>query len=68
MVRKEKYITDSNERLYIYLRRGKSHTREFEKVNRDDSDLMVTVELKNQATKKVRLHVTDTIKVNICTC
>ena len=31
---------------------------EFERVNRDDSDLSVTVDLKAAAAKKMRLHVT----------
>ena len=58
MVRKEKYFTDSDKRLFIDLRWGKSHTGEFDKVNRDDSDLTVTVKLKNSAAKKIRLSVT----------
>ena len=33
-------------------RRGKGHTGEFEKVNRDDSDLKITVELKAPPTTK----------------
>ena len=57
-VRQEKYFTDSDEKVYIDLRRGKGHTGEFERVNRDDSDLTITVELKAPPTKKVRLHVT----------
>ena len=57
-VRQEKYFTDSDEEVYIDLRRGKGHTGEFERVNRDDSDLTITVELKAPPTKKVRLHVT----------
>ena len=52
MVRKKKHFADSDERLYIDLRRGKGHTGEFERVNCDDSDLTVTVESKKPATKK----------------
>ena len=44
--RKNKYFTDSDEKLYIYLRRSKGHTEEFERVNHNDSDLTITVELK----------------------
>ena len=44
--------------LYIDLRQGKGHTGEFERVNCDDSNLTVTVELKNPATKIMRLGVT----------
>ena len=50
--RKDKYFTSSDERLYIDLRRSKGHTGEFERVNRNDSDLTVTIELKNALTKK----------------
>ena len=50
--RKSKYFTDSDERLYIDLRRSKGHTGEFEWVNRNDSDLTITIELKNPLTKK----------------
>ena len=52
------YFTDSDERVYIDLRRSKGFTGESERVNRDDSDLTVTVELKNAAAKKLRLRVT----------
>ena len=67
-VRQEKYFTDSDEEVYIDLRRGKGHTGEFERVNLDDSDLTITIEIKAPTTKKMRLHVTGTIKVNIYTC
>ena len=50
--RKNKYFTSSDERLYIDLRRSKGHTGEFERVNRNDSDLTITIELKNALTKK----------------
>ena len=56
-VRQEKYFTDSDEKVYIGLRRGKGHTGEFERVNRDDSDLTITVELKAPKTTKMRMHV-----------
>ena len=52
------YLTDSDERVYIDIRRSKGYTGEFERVNRDDSDLVVTVDLKNAAAKKMRLYVT----------
>ena len=55
---RNKYFTDSDERVYIDIRRSKGYTGEFERVNRDDSDLVVTVDLKNAATKKMRLYVT----------
>ena len=52
------YFTDSDEKVYIDIRRSKGYTGEFERVNRDDSDLIVTVDLKNAAAKKMRLYVT----------
>ena len=52
------YFTDSDEKVYIDIRRSKGYTGEFERVNRDDSDLVVTVDLKKAATKKMRLYVT----------
>ena len=51
------YFTDSDEKVYIDIRRSKGYTSELERVNRDDSDLSVTVDLKNAATKKMRLYV-----------
>ena len=50
--RKDKYFTSSDERLYIDLRRSKGHTGEFERVNRNDSDLTIAIKLKNALTKK----------------
>ena len=52
------YFTDSDEKVYIDIRRSKGYTGEFERVNRDDSDLIVTVDLKKAAAKKMRLYVT----------
>ena len=51
-MRQEKYFTDSDKKVYIDLRRGKGHTSEFERVNRDDCDLTITAELKAPTTKK----------------
>ena len=51
-VRQEKYFTDFDEKVYIDLQRGKGHTGEFERVNRDNSGLTITVELKVPTTKK----------------
>ena len=55
---RKNYFTNSDERVYIDIRRSKGYTGEFERVNRDDSDLVVTVDLKNAAGKKMRLYVT----------
>ena len=51
-MRQEKYFTDSDEKVYIDLRREKGHPGEFERVNHDDNDLTITVELKVPTTKK----------------
>ena len=56
--KRNKYFTDSDEKVYIDIRRSKGYTGEFERVNRDDSDLIITIDLKNAATKKLRLFVT----------
>ena len=55
---RETYFTDSDEKVYIDIRRSKGYTAEFERVNRDDSDLVVTIDLKKAAAKKMRLYVT----------
>ena len=52
------YFTNSDEKIFIDLRHGKSYTGELEKINRDDSDLTITVTLKEATTKKLRLCVT----------
>ena len=51
------YFTNADEKIFIDLRRGKGYTNEIEKLNRDDSDLSITITLKNAAAKKMRLHV-----------
>ena len=38
--RKDKQFTSSDERFYIDLRMSKGHTKEFERVNRNDSELV----------------------------
>ena len=52
------YFSSSDERVYIDLRRGKGFTGEFERVNRDDSELSVVVDLKAATTRKLRIYVT----------
>ena len=47
-VRQEKYFTDSDKKVYIDLGRRKGHTGEFQRFNRDNSDLTITVELKEK--------------------
>ena len=53
------YFTDSGKRVYINIRRSKGYTGEFERVNQDDSDLSVAIDLKAAAVKKMRLRVKD---------
>ena len=52
------YFTGSDERVYIDIRRIKGYAGEFERVNRDDSDSSITIDLKAAAAKKMRLCVT----------
>ena len=52
------YFTDSGERVYIDIRRSKGYTGEFKRVNQDDSDLSITVNLKVAAAEKMRLCIT----------
>ena len=47
-VKQQKYFTDSGEKVYIDLRRGKGHT----------GDLTITAELKAPTTTERRMHVT----------
>ena len=52
------YFTDSDKCIYIDIRQSKGYTGEFERVNCEDSDLSITVDLKAAAAKKLRLRVT----------
>ena len=45
------YFTNTDERLYIDMRRSKGYTDELEKLTWDDTDLTLTVKLKAAATK-----------------
>ena len=50
-------FTSADENLFVDLRREKGYTNEIKKLNRDNSDLSVTIMLKNAAAKKMRLRV-----------
>ena len=52
------YFANSDERVYIDLRRGKGFTGEFERINRDDSELSIVIDLKAAAADKTRIYVT----------
>ena len=54
---RKKFFTDSDEKLYIDIRRSKGYTSGLERLNRDDSDLSVTVDLKAAEIKKMRLYI-----------
>ena len=58
LVKRKDYFTNSDEKIYIDLRRGKGFTGEFERVNRDDSELSVVIDLKAAAAHKIRMYVT----------
>ena len=49
---------ETDDRIYIDMRRSKGYTDELEKLNRDDSGLAVTTGLKEAAPKKLRLRIT----------
>ena len=59
LIKYEKYYkpAESDERLYVDLRRGRGYTSELEKVVRNDSPLTLTTTLRKTATKKMRLRV-----------
>ena len=54
---KDTYFSDSDKRIYLDLWESKGYTNKFEKLRRDDSDLVLTVELKNVLQKKMHLRV-----------
>ena len=53
---RSKYFTSVGGKIYIDLRRRKGYLNEIEKLNRDDSDLTITIQLKVSAEKKMRLR------------
>ena len=46
---------NTDDRIFIDMRRIKGYTDDLEKTNRDDSDLAVTIGFKEAAAKKLRL-------------
>ena len=59
LIKYEKYYskTESDEKLYVDLRRGRGYSNELERIVRNDSSLMLTVTLQNAAVKKYRLRI-----------
>ena len=52
------YFKNADEKTFTDLIHGKGYTNEIEKINRDDSDLFITITLKAASMKKMRLRVT----------
>ena len=48
----KQYFTTANEKFFIDLRRRRGYNNEIEKLNTDDSDLSITIPLKNVVVKK----------------
>ena len=59
LIKYEKYYskTESDEKLYVDLRRGRGYSNELELIVRNDSSLTLTVTLQNAVVKKYRLRV-----------
>ena len=52
----QKLFTKSDEKLYIDLRDSGVYTNEIKKLSRNDSKLVLKIELKNLLVRKVRLR------------
>ena len=58
MIKEKKYFTDeSDEKIFINMRRSKGYTDELEELSRDDADIDLTILLTKAAGKKMRLKV-----------
>ena len=57
MPSEQKLFSESDERIHIDLRDSRGYTKEIEKLSRNDSKLVLKVELKNQLLIKIRLRV-----------
>ena len=49
---------ERGDRIYVDMRRSKGYTDELEKINRDDSKLAQTINLKQAAKSKLRYRIT----------
>ena len=59
LIEEDDYFGDeSDERVYIDMRRSKGYTDELEKINRDDSGIALNIKLKKAAAKKLRFRIT----------
>ena len=52
------FESESDERIYIDMRRSKGYTDELEKINRDDSGIALNIKLKKAAAKKLWYRIT----------
>ena len=50
--------TERDDPIYIDMQRSKGYTDELEKINRDDSQLALTIDLKAAAKSKLRYRIT----------
>ena len=62
---RSKYFRSADKKRFIDLRRRKGYTNEIGKLNRDDSDFTITIQLKVPGEKKMILHVTGYYQVLI---
>ena len=54
----DEYATNNtDDRIWINMRRSKGYTDELEKINRDDSDVAVIIGFKEATTGKLRLYI-----------
>ena len=59
LIEEDDYFGDeSDERVYIDMRRSKGYTDELEKINRDDSGIALNIKFKKAAAKKLRFRIT----------
>ena len=58
LIKERNYFgNDSDEKLFIDMKRSKGYTDELEKLTRNDSNISLTIKLKAVTTKKLRLRV-----------
>ena len=53
---KDYFGDDSDERLYMNMRRSKGHTNKLQKLTRDDGDVMLTIKPKKATEEKMKLR------------
>ena len=59
LIEEDDYFGDeSDERVYIDMRKRKGYTDELEKINRDDSSIALNIKFKKAAVKKLQFRIT----------